>query len=130
MTERVLVIAYWFPPIADAAAQRPVTFAKYLPSNGWAPIVLTAAHAGEHRVDPALAAEAPAGVPVIRVPMLNEQIGRFAAGLALGMPGGGRLASEVSWRLGERFHRPAARRRLSRPVDRQESDHAGAPVPP
>lgn len=106
MKPRVLVISYWFPPIADAGAQRPFRFAKYLPANGWTPIVLTAAHAGEHRADPALIAEVLASVPVIRVPMLNEQIGRLAAGLALGTPAGDRIASGVSWRLGEHFHRP------------------------
>ena len=106
MKPRVLVIAYWFPPIADAGAQRPFKFAKYLPANGWAPTVLTAAHAGDHRVDPALVAEVPASVAVIRVPMLNERIGRIAASLALGTPAGDRIASGVSWRLGEHFHRP------------------------
>lgn len=43
-TKKVLLIAYFFPPIggiASAGAQRAVKFAKYLPDFGWSAVVLT-----------------------------------------------------------------------------------------
>jgi glycosyltransferase involved in cell wall biosynthesis len=44
---KVLVIAYWFPPLIDSGIQRTVKMVKYLPSYGWNPVILTAKHAGE-----------------------------------------------------------------------------------
>lgn len=44
MEERkVLVIAYYFPPLGLSGVQRVLKFVKYLPEFGWKPIVLTAA---------------------------------------------------------------------------------------
>ncbi len=106
MKQRVLFIAYLFPPIANSGTQRPLKFARYLPANGWTPIVLTAANTAEHPTDPGLLADVPSTAPVIRVPMLNDQIGRIAAGLGLGTAAGDRLAGGLSWRLREHFQRP------------------------
>lgn len=39
--KRVLLIAYYFPPDGGAGTQRSLKFAKYLPENGWRPVVLT-----------------------------------------------------------------------------------------
>jgi len=39
--KKVLMIAYYFPPIAGAAAVRTSKFAKYLPRFGWNPRILT-----------------------------------------------------------------------------------------
>ncbi len=38
---KVLVIAYYFPPLGLSGVQRTVKFVKYLPSNNWSPTVLT-----------------------------------------------------------------------------------------
>lgn len=38
---RVLVIAYYFPPMGMGGVQRAVKFVKYLPEFGWEPTVLT-----------------------------------------------------------------------------------------
>lgn len=118
MRHRVLFIAYLFPPIANSGTQRPLKFAKYLPSFGWKPVVLTAANTGEHQRDPGLLAELPPDVAVVRVPMLNEQIGSLAAGLGFGTAAGKRIGSGLSWRLRKHFQcpdlyalwRPTARR--------------------
>lgn len=41
--KRVLMIAYHFPPLAGSSGiQRTLRFARYLPDNGWEPVVLTA----------------------------------------------------------------------------------------
>ena len=39
--KKILLIAYHFPPDAAVGALRPLKFAKYLPSYGWEPYVLT-----------------------------------------------------------------------------------------
>lgn len=42
MMKKVLIIAYAFPPRTAIGAQRPYKLAKYLPSFGWEPVILTA----------------------------------------------------------------------------------------
>ncbi|MBF8247681.1 MAG: glycosyl transferase family 1, partial [Bacteroidetes bacterium] len=37
---RVLIIAYYFPPMGLSGVQRTVKFAKFLPKFGWKPTVL------------------------------------------------------------------------------------------
>ena len=37
--KRVLVIAYYWPPSGGSGVQRWVKFVKYLPSEGWEPVV-------------------------------------------------------------------------------------------
>ncbi|MFP4026471.1 MAG: glycosyltransferase [Candidatus Brocadiia bacterium] len=39
--KRVLMIVYYYPPWGGAGVQRTVKFAKYLPSFGWEPVVVT-----------------------------------------------------------------------------------------
>jgi glycosyltransferase involved in cell wall biosynthesis len=38
---RVLVLAYYFPPIGGAGAQRPAKFVRFLPEHGHQPVVIT-----------------------------------------------------------------------------------------
>ena len=38
---RVLIITYYWPPGSGAGVQRWLKFAKYLPSQGWKPVILT-----------------------------------------------------------------------------------------
>lgn len=104
--KRVLFLAYLFPPIANSGTQRPLKFAKYLSRFGWMPTVITAANSVDHRVDEGLLADIPAGVHVIRVPMVNEHIGNAISRLALGTSLGRRLGHGISWRLQARFCKP------------------------
>lgn len=39
--KKVLIIAYYFPPMGMGGVQRALKFAKYLPFFGWQPIILT-----------------------------------------------------------------------------------------
>ncbi len=41
ITQNVLVVAYYFPPMGLSGVQRTLKFVKYLPNFGWNPIVLT-----------------------------------------------------------------------------------------
>ena len=104
--KKVLFLAYLFPPIANSGTQRPMKFAKYLADYGWQPTVITAADFNGHPVDAGLAADVPETVRVIRVPMLNEQIGATIASLAGGTRIGRRIGDAVSWRLRSRRRVP------------------------
>jgi glycosyltransferase involved in cell wall biosynthesis len=63
----VLFVAYEFPPTGGAGVQRLAKFARYLPENGWRPVVLAARHVKGRVIDETLAAEV-AGVTVVRTP--------------------------------------------------------------
>ena len=41
LMKTILIIAYEFPPIGGSGVQRTLKFAKYLPSFGWQPLILT-----------------------------------------------------------------------------------------
>lgn len=104
--KRVLFLAYLFPPIANSGTQRPLKFVKYLAQYGWQPTVVTAAHADGHRVDEGMLADIPAGVRVVRVPMVNEQVRDTIRKWSGGTRIGERLAESVRWRMRNRFRRP------------------------
>src|SRR3954447_4054037 len=73
--KRVLVIAYFFPPLGGAGVQRTLKHVKYLPEFGWEPVVLTTSSRSYPALDPSLEAEIGAGVPVIRagaIPVLGR----------------------------------------------------------
>jgi len=54
---RVLVIAYYFPPMGLSGVQRTLKFVKYLPDFGWLPTVLTVDPRGYFAKDDSLLAE-------------------------------------------------------------------------
>lgn len=62
----VLVIAYYFPPMGLSGVQRTLKFVKYLPENGWNPIVLTNGAASYYAHDETLLSELPDGVEIYR----------------------------------------------------------------
>jgi len=69
--KRVLFLAYYFPPIGGAGVQRSVKFARYLPENGWEPVVVTGPGAASGRWTPrdeTLENELSDGIEVVRVP--------------------------------------------------------------
>lgn len=63
----VLFVTYEFPPTGGAGVQRLGKFARYLPENGWRPVVLAARHVKGRVLDETLAAEV-GHVPVVRTP--------------------------------------------------------------
>lgn len=65
---KVLVIAYYFPPLGLSGVQRVAKFVKYLPQFGWEPIVLTVDPTGYYAFDHSLEAEILAeGIEIHRV---------------------------------------------------------------
>lgn len=68
----VLLITYLFPPLGGSGALRPLKLAKYLPSLGWRPIVLTARNPDFYYAsDPGLLKELPPKVIVNRSFMIR-----------------------------------------------------------
>ncbi|MCE9627797.1 MAG: glycosyltransferase [Candidatus Eisenbacteria bacterium] len=66
--KRLLVMAYFYPPLAGGGVHRVLSFTQYLPQQGWACTVVCA---GEHDYwvrDESLAARVPAGTEILRVP--------------------------------------------------------------
>lgn len=72
--KRVLIIAYYFPPIGGSGVQRPTKFVKYLPQFGWQPyIIATDRPPGEEGWDETLLADVPPSAQVWRVPTPQPQ---------------------------------------------------------
>jgi len=64
--KKVLVIAYYFPPLGMGGVQRVSKFVKYLPSFGWEPIVLTVKDVEYFSRDDSLLKELPEGIKISR----------------------------------------------------------------
>jgi glycosyltransferase involved in cell wall biosynthesis len=64
--KKVLIIAYYFPPLGMGGVQRATKFAKYLPSFGWNPFVLTVKDVEYLAKDPSLLEELPPEVEIVR----------------------------------------------------------------
>lgn len=104
--KRVLVLAYLFPPIANSGTQRPLKFTKYLSGHGWEPIVITAANFDGHSHDHDLLREIPAGVRVIRVPMLGEKVGSVVTRTLGGSSLAKKIGHGIGWRIQQRMRYP------------------------
>ena len=55
--KRVLIIAYYWPPAGGSGVQRWVKFSKYLPSQGWQPVIYTPLNPEITSVDETLLAD-------------------------------------------------------------------------
>lgn len=67
--KRVLIITYYWPPNGGAGVQRWLKMAKYLPQNGWQPVVYTPENPEIITADAGLEGEIPAVVEVIKQPI-------------------------------------------------------------
>lgn len=57
--QKVLVLAYYFPPLGMGGTQRAAKFVKYLPDFGWEPLVVTVKDVAYYARDPSLLDEIP-----------------------------------------------------------------------
>lgn len=70
--KRLLVLAYYFPPMGMSGVQRVAKLVKYLPQFGWDPVVITVHPGAYFAFDDALEQEVrDAGVEVIRTSSLD-----------------------------------------------------------
>lgn len=67
--KRVLVVTYYWPPSGGSGVQRWVKFAKYLPHEGWEPVIYTPENPEYTAIDHTLEAEIPHTVEIIRRPI-------------------------------------------------------------
>lgn len=65
---KVLFIAYYFPPTNGSGVYRSIKFVKYLPSFGWHPYVITTDRVPNHVLDHTLLADIPPEAQVWRLP--------------------------------------------------------------
>lgn len=79
--KRVLIITYYWPPTGGPGVQRWVKFSKYLPSEGWQPVVYTPLNPDVNTLDDSLLSDIPAEAEVIKRPILEPYgIGRKLMG--------------------------------------------------
>jgi glycosyltransferase involved in cell wall biosynthesis len=67
---KILVIAYFFPPLGGAGVQRAKSFVSQLPDEGFLPIVVTGSGLDENRwtpIDRTLLDQLPSNIPIHRV---------------------------------------------------------------
>lgn len=64
--KRVLIITYYWPPVGGSGVQRWVKFAKYLPSEGWQPVIYTPENPDMSSVDLSLLEDIPAEAEIIK----------------------------------------------------------------
>lgn len=64
--KKVLIIAYYFPPIGGGGVQRALKMAKYIGEFGWEPHILTVAPQDHVSLDETLLDQLPEGVHIHR----------------------------------------------------------------
>ena len=69
--KRVLIISYYWPPTGGSGVQRWVKFAKYLPSEGWQPVIYTPENPEQLATDASLEAEIPAEAEIIKTHIIE-----------------------------------------------------------
>jgi hypothetical protein len=73
MTQRILMIAYHFPPIQGSSGlQRTLSFARYLPCFGWEPLILTTSPTAYPKVSDDQLADIPPDLHVTRAFALDS----------------------------------------------------------
>ena len=64
--KRVLVITYYWPPVGGSGVQRWVKFAKYLPTEGWQPVIYTPKNPDLASIDESLLEDIPAEAEILK----------------------------------------------------------------
>lgn len=69
--KKVLIITYYWPPSGGSGVQRWVKFAKYLPQNGWQPVIYTPENPELTAVDRTLEDDIPEDAVILRRPIFE-----------------------------------------------------------
>ena len=86
MQNRLLLIAYYFPPLGLSGVQRVLKWAKYLPDNGWAVTVLTPSPASYFALDESLLGDLEGrDVEIVRTRSVDPT--RWVKNRGAGLPG-------------------------------------------
>jgi len=68
--KKVLILAYYYPPVGMGGVQRAVKFVKYLPEFGWKPIVITVKGAEYYSYDESLLKDT-SNIKIVRTESLD-----------------------------------------------------------
>lgn len=69
MQKKLLIITYYWPPSAGGGVQRWLKFAKYLPDNGWTPIIYTPENPDYGLMDESMDQDIAADLTVLKTPI-------------------------------------------------------------
>ena len=69
--KRALIITYYWPPVGGSGVQRWVKFAKYLPSEGWQPVIYTPENPDLSSIDESLLSDIPSEAEIIKRPIIE-----------------------------------------------------------
>jgi len=69
MNKRVLIITYYWPPLAGSGVQRWLKFSKYLPDFGWEPVIFTPENPDFELKDESLLKDVSPNLEVIKFPI-------------------------------------------------------------
>ncbi|WP_146941584.1 glycosyltransferase family 4 protein [Chryseobacterium hagamense] len=87
--KKILIITYYWPPAGGPGVQRWLKFAKYLPENGWTPVIYTPENPSYPLLDESLLKDIPDGLEIIKTKIwepyqlaekLNKSNKKFKAG--------------------------------------------------
>ena len=67
--KRILVVTYYWPPTGGSGVQRWVKFSKYLPAQGWQPVIYTPENPEQLARDESLLGDIPSGTEVLKTPI-------------------------------------------------------------
>jgi glycosyltransferase involved in cell wall biosynthesis len=97
-SRRVLMFAFFFPPLGGGGVQRTLKYVKYLPSEGFESIVVTASPSAFPLRDVTLARDVPSGTVVIRARTVPIHRARWKLdGLARRARLPTRLVAQIGW---------------------------------
>ncbi len=68
---KVLMISHGYPPVGGSGMLRSLKFSRYLPGQGWRPVMITLRRTKHPRLDPRLLSQVPEGTAVYRSPVWN-----------------------------------------------------------
>jgi glycosyltransferase involved in cell wall biosynthesis len=87
--KKILIITYYWPPAGGPGVQRWLKFAKYLPENGWTPVIYTPENPSYPLLDESLLKDVPEGLEMVKTKIrepyqlaekLNKSNKKFKAG--------------------------------------------------
>ncbi len=96
MNNRVLIIAYYWPPSGGSGVQRWLKFVKYLPQWGWVPYVFTPENPSFAIQDESLLKDVPMEAEVIRFPIWEPYESFFKISGMLGWKNSSKATDMVS----------------------------------
>jgi len=76
MKKRVLIITYYWPPSGGGGVQRWLKFVKYLPAQGWQPVIMTPENPDFELKDNTLLNDVPEACEVLKLP-IKEPFGIY-----------------------------------------------------